>query len=405
MANIVDYLIWRGDLSFAERPFNDVDNVILATLSYLDFTDIVPGPGEGSVSLVEACDRLFEETGGNVEQRVRSLARLDPQLLKRLATSRRFGHILLHDCVDKLDTSRSLQFAALQMDVTPELTYVSFRGTDSTLVGWREDFMLSFTVTEAQKEAVTYLEQALTYARARRRRVYVGGHSKGGNLAVYAALVCPPELQDVIACVWNNDGPGISHKLMAERPQDVLGERYRRIVPAYDMVGIIFDHRSDPRIVVDSSAMGARQHDPLTWQVTPQGMVERDDLVPESRAMRAALAEWLSQVSLDQRSVLVDQFFDALEAGGAKTLSDLTENAKSARTVFMSMLEMEDSTKDLLRKLANNMLEMQVDAATEVAFKAARDLIAEFARRLDPKGEGPSSAEAELPQEEPDTVQ
>ncbi|MBR1830634.1 MAG: DUF2974 domain-containing protein [Atopobiaceae bacterium] len=378
MANIVDYLAWRGDLTFAERPFNDVDNIILSTLSYLDFTDIVPGPGKGAVSLAQASNRVLEETEGNVDLRVRSLARLDPKMLLRLSSSRRFGHILLHDCVDKLDAGRSLQFAALQMDITPELTYVSFRGTDSSLVGWREDFMLSFTITEAQREALTYLECALADARSRGRKVYVGGHSKGGNLAIYAALSCPADLQDVIACIWNNDGPGISHKIIPTSPRELFGERYRRIVPAYDMVGIIFEHSNDPRTVVASSVTGAWQHDPFTWKVLPRGVEEADDLSSESKIMRSALKAWLSNVSLEERAVLVDQFFDALEASGATTLSEVTESVQSMKTVLSAMGGMDDSTKDLLRSLAGNMVAKTMESAANAAFRAAQGVMEEL---------------------------
>ena len=378
MANIVDYLAWRGDLTFAERPFNDVDNIVLSTLSYLDFTDIVPGPGKGSVSLAQAINRVLEVTEGNVALRVRSLTRLDPRLLLRLASSHRFGHILLHDCVDKLDAGRSLQFAAIQMDISPEITYVSFRGTDSTLVGWRENFMLSFTITGAQREALTYLECALAEARSRGRKVYVGGHSKGGNLAIYAALSCPADLQEVIERIWNNDGPGISHKIIPVSPRVLFGERYRRIVPAYDMVGIIFEHGDDPRTVVASSVLGARQHDPFTWKVLPRGVEELDDLSPESKIMRSALMAWLSNVSLEERAFLVDQFFDALEASGAHTLTEVTESIQSMRIVLTAMGDMDESTKNLLRSLAGSMVAKTVESAANAAFRAAQGVMDEL---------------------------
>ena len=387
MANIVDYLAWRGDLSFAERPFNDVDNIILSTLSYLDFSGIVPGPGEGGVTLASACSKVLEETGGDVNLRVRSLARLDPKLLLQLASSRRFGHILLHDSVDKFDAKLSLQFAAIQMDITPDHTYVAFRGSDSTLVSWREDFMLSFTVTRAQQEAVAYLKAALTQARDLGRKVYVGGHSKGGNLAIYAALCCPADLQDLIACIWNNDGPGISHKVIPVIPRKLFGERYRRIVPAYDMVGIIFEHDSDPRTVVASSASGAWQHDPFSWQVLPRGVEELDDLSPESKAMRSALKAWLANVPLKQRAVLVDQFFNALEAGGAHTLSEVAGSAQSLKTVLNAMGGMDESTKELLRNLAGSMVAKTMESAAGAALQAAQDMLEEL-KRLPEKDAG-----------------
>ena len=133
MPNVVDYLNWRGDVELTERPFNDVDNLILATLSYLDFGGIVPPPGEGSIALGKACQMVMDETQGDVRQRVRSFAKLTDKFLIALAASRRFSSMTLHGYVDELDEEKSLQFSAVQIDVDPTYTYVSYRGTDSTL--------------------------------------------------------------------------------------------------------------------------------------------------------------------------------------------------------------------------------------------------------------------------------
>lgn len=398
MANIVDYLAWRGDLTFLERPFNDVDNVIMATLSYLDFSGIVPGPGGGAISLAEASQAVLDDTDGDVDKRVRSLARLDPMLLTRLSTSRRFGSILLHDCVDILDESRSLQFAALQMDVTPSETYVSFRGTDSTLVGWREDFMLSFTVTEAQREASAYLDRALEDARDRGRRLYVGGHSKGGNLAVYAALSSPIELLPLIARVWSNDGPGLAPEIMPISPAKLLGSRYERIVPVYDTVGILFEREDDPRIVVASNATGMRQHDPFTWQVTPMGMDQVSTISTESKVMQAAINSWVVQIPLEKRAQVVDQLFDALEAGGAHTLDELAESAQGIGAVLTAMGELDDSTKELALNLAGSVVTKTMEAATS-AMQAAWDTVTGKVWQKEQRSGGETAEQASEPSE------
>ena len=390
MANIVDYLAWRGDLSFEERAFNDVDNVILATFSYLDLTGIVPGPQEGSVSLAEACQGVLDETDGDVNLRVRSLAKLDPVLLVRLAQSKRFGDLRVHDCVDILDEGRSLQFAAVQIDVSDSETYVSFRGTDSTLVGWREDFMLTFTTTEAQLEAERYVAEALRQARAAGRRLYLGGHSKGGNLAAFAALSCPVRDLPLIARVWSNDGPGFARELFPTSAGTLLGDRYVRIVPPYDMIGILLERRDDPRIVVRSSGTGFRQHDPFTWQVTPFGMEEEPDLATESKALRDTISSWLSHVELDRRAEMVDQVFDALGAGGAHTLEEVTSSTQGVSAVLSAMGTMDDSTKELIMSLLGDMASKAMDVATaaaqsaaETALQVARDVVVSMRERIE----------------------
>ena len=388
MANVVDYLTWRGDIELTERPFNDVDNLVLATISYLDFGGIVPAPGEGSIALGKACQIILDETKGDVSQRVRSFAKLTDKFLVALAASRRFSTMMLHDYVDELDVDKSLQFSAVQIDVNEQFTYVSFRGTDSTLVGWREDFMLSFTVPEAQLRADAYLEKAIAEAHVQGRRVYVGGHSKGGNLAVYAALDCEETLRPYISCVWSNDGPGLAPEIMPKSPRSQLGYRYRRIVPAYDMVGIIFERADDPRIVVKSNVIGAGQHDPFTWQVNAFGMVTERDLTTESRLIKESIDTWIVGVPLDQRAAAVNQFFDALEAGGAQKMSEVMENRQAMTAVLNAMGDMDESTKELLLSFARVVVSKAADAAAskaqdaaETALKAAFDAVQEWRAR------------------------
>lgn len=371
MPNVVDYLNWRGDVELTERPFNDVDNLILATLSYLDFGGIVPPPGEGSIALGKACQMVMDETQSDVRQRVRSFAKLTDKFLIALAASRRFSSMTLHGYVDELDEEKSLQFSAVQIDVDPTYTYVSYRGTDSTLVGWREDFMLSFTVPEAQLRADAYLEQAISEVKEQGRRVYVGGHSKGGNLAVYAALTCDAALRPLISCVWSNDGPGLAPEIMPKSPRSQLGYRYRRIVPAYDMVGVIFERHDDPRIVVKSNVMGAGQHDPFTWQVDAFGMVTERDLTHESKVIKESIDTWIKGIPLDQRGVVVNQFFDALEAGGAHKMSEVMENRQAMSAVLNAMGDMDDSTKGLLLSFAGVVVQKAADAAASKAQDAA----------------------------------
>ena len=388
VANIVEYLTWRGDIEVTERPFNDVDNLILSTISYLDFTGIVPPAGEGSITLGEACKVILEETQGEIRKRVRTFAKLTDSFLIALLKSRRFSRMQLHDYVEELDEGKSLQFSAVQIDFGDKCTYVSFRGTDSTLVGWREDFMLSFTVTEAQLRARAYLEEAIAQALTRGRRVMVGGHSKGGNLAVYAALTCDEALRPHVFCVWSNDGPGLAPEIMPKSPRSQLGYRYRRIVPAYDMVGIIFEREDDPRIIVKSSVTGAGQHDPLTWQVNAFGMAIEGSLTKESQLIKESIDTWITGIPLVKRARVVDQFFDALEAGGARKMSEVMENRQAMTAVLNALGDMDESTKDLLFSFAGIVISKAADAAAnkaqdaaETALKVAIDALQEWRAR------------------------
>lgn len=374
MANVHDYLRWRGDLSFRERAFNDVDNLILSSLCYLDFTGIVPEEGGGeSIGLGDACRRLLEQSGGNVAPYVRSLAQIDAAFVSLLAQSRRFAPLLLSDYVDVVDTARALQFSAMQIDLAQGETYVAFRGTDDTLVGWREDFMLSFTVTEAQREAAEYLERALRRAQVRQGRVLVGGHSKGGNLAEYAAVCCPDELRGLIARVYSNDGPGMAPEVANRDGRAVLGERLKRIVPSFSVVGMIFAREDDPRTVVQSSGTGIGQHDPTTWQVLPAAFEEAQELQPECVTLNKVIMNWADGIPLDERERVTNELFDALEAGGATRFDEIAASQEGFQRVWRELSKTDERTRSLVWTLLEDTMESSMDAMINRATKGAFD--------------------------------
>lgn len=379
MATIKDYLRWRGDLTFDERPFNDVDNVICATLSYVDFAGIVPAERTGSgISLAYAIGRLLEQATGDVAPYVRSLARIDNELLELLADARRYRDLTLRAYANVTDEARALQFAALQIDLSPHETYVSFRGTDSTLVGWREDFMLSFMVTEAQRMAAEYLARALGRAGEAGRTVRVGGHSKGGNLAEYAAVCCTPEQLERVVRVYSNDGPGMAPDVMPEDSRALLGSKLKRIVPSFSVIGMLFARQDDRRLVVASSGVGIGQHDPTTWQVLRSGVQEVRELQPDCAVLNEAIASWAEGVPLDERERVVDEVFDALGAGGATRLDEITATPEGIQQVLRALGETDDRT----REIAMTLVECLVSGSVEAVRKATEDVFEQWHRNV-----------------------
>ena len=390
MANMHDYLRWRGDLSFAERPFNDADNVILATFSYLDFTGIVPSEASGrSVSLKSACHKLIESCGGDVAASVRSLAKVDTRYVELIADSKRFGDAQLSAYADMTDESRALQFAAVTIELPKAGTYVSFRGTDSTLVGWREDFMLSFCVTEAQREAAGYLRRLLERQGRSGLPVRVGGHSKGGNLAEYAAVSCPDELRERIVCVYSNDGPGMAPEVAECDGRALLGRRFRHIVPSYSVVGMLFAGKGEPRTIVRSSGTGIGQHDPTTWQMLRGGLEEVAKLQGECVTLNESIARWAAGVPLEERERVVDEVFDALESGGATRFDEIASSPESLQQVLRALGATDERTRDLAMALVEGTVNSSVEAvrkSTQEVFegwrRGARVLADDAARRL-----------------------
>ncbi len=377
MADVRDYLELRGDIALAERPFNDVDALALSTLAYLDLTGIVEGP----VRVTDACAELLARSDGDISSRVRSLATIDERFVVALGASARLGDALLTDYVDVRDGERVMQFAAVTVSLDDGATFVAFRGTDTTLVGWRENFILSFAVTEAQRAAAAYLGRALERAAATGGRVRVGGHSKGGNLAAYAASMSPVALAGLIERVWSLDGPGMDRAVMPVSCHDVMGERYVKIVPAYSVVGRFFSDDA-PVSVVRSNAARSLQHDPLSWQVGPGGFVEADGPDPECLLVEGAFASWLSKLAPEDRRLLTDELFDALAAGGAERFEDLFASPAAAQKVLAALGEVDPRTRDMMLSLLGELLGAGAAAAGEALTDAAADAATRVARRV-----------------------
>ena len=267
MANLLDYLDWRGDLTLEQAPFNEVDNLILAELSFVDFKGIVPPPGEGdSVPLHQAAEAFFDTipAGETIDMGVLVPAAI-PDMLRKMAASRRFRDMKLNCFVSWLDTEKAEQFAALTIETGDGLLYLSFRGTDDTLAGWKEDFLLAcLPEIPAQKMAVQYVRDvARQYPR---KRLRLGGHSKGGNLAVYAGGYAPGSVQKRIHAIWSNDGPGFHDDLLDLPEHQRVADRIVSIVPKSSVVGMLLEHEED-YTVVDSSQQGLMQHDGFSWEV------------------------------------------------------------------------------------------------------------------------------------------
>lgn len=209
--NIFDYINWRGDLSFRQSPFNEVDGAILAKLSYLPLERVLEQGSMVPISIADAAKKLFALPNINGS----FMRKEDSPLLSALAESPRFCNMGLFACMNRFDPESQTQFFAMTIRLSESELYVAFRGTDNTLVGWKEDFNMCFVCpVPAQKLAVEYLESTVKNSVG---RITVGGHSKGGNLAVYAAAFASPAAQLRVQKVYNYDGPALTTRCFPPR--------------------------------------------------------------------------------------------------------------------------------------------------------------------------------------------
>lgn len=315
MGNIMTYLKWRGDLTFEERPFCEVDNLVLSKLAYLDFSHIVPGVEEGNTLTLAKVSQLYYE-----QVRKKTCASGSSEdFLSTMAASRRYQGVLLSKLEDVEDPATQTEFTALHITLGDGTVYAAFRGTNDSLMGWREDFSMSFQLMPSQKLAAAYLEKTMDSKECRYR---VGGHSKGGNLAVYAAMLLPEEKQAQILNVYSNGGSGLCQEIIDLGQYERLQGKLVRIVPEFSVIGSLFEHEAPTKIVV-SSASGLSQHDGFTWEVEGDSFTTRKELSKEAKFYNEIFDQWIESADREQRETFTKDLFDALEAGGAKRRSDL----------------------------------------------------------------------------------
>ena len=389
--NMLDYLVWRGDLTFAQSEFNEVDNLILCYLVYVNLDGIAPEMGEEAVSVRQLSETFFTRYSEKELEKDKSFIRFAPVVLKEMAQTRRFGDLLVQNYVNKVDLEKMLQFAAMEIQLGDGTTFVAYRGTDDTIVGWKEDFYLSRGVVPAEKEAVDYLnhvgemhcrlqsetaeqkgkQKFSLFSRRKKKEsceevlvqdIRIGGHSKGGNLAIYAATYCDENIQNHIMEVYSNDGPGFMKEFL-EYPgfQKICG-RIRRYVPESSIIGMLLYHSVEP-IVIESSQKAVMQHDGFSWEVSGPAFVRCEGLSNFALAMDQAIRNWLEQIPQGRREAIICDLFSVLEATDAVTLTELQDGGIKNIRVIMKVVEAMDTdskgvVQDLLKEILQNVPQM-----------------------------------------------
>lgn len=315
MGNVLDYLAWRGDLPLSQVPFCEVDALILSALSYIRLDGLV-GQADPPVPLGRTAQAYLDLSP---TRRGRCRTQRDLDLLRALAGSRRFSEMGLCCRADRFLPREETQFAALAVLPGDGSAFLAFRGTDATLVGWKEDFNMSFLdVVPAQRAAAAYIE---AFAAGFSGPLILGGHSKGGNLAVTGASLCPARARDRISAVYSFDGPGFTDYLLARPGYQELLTRVHTFVPKSSVVGLLLGHE-EPYTVVDSDQKGLFQHDLYSWQVLGPAFVRLEEVDEGSRMMDRALKNWLAGLSRAQRETVADTLYDLLSSGDAKMVRE-----------------------------------------------------------------------------------
>jgi len=316
MEGVFQYLQWRGDLSFLQDPPNEVDALIFSALSYVSYGDSVRNNPDDPVLLQYAAQEFL--SGTDLENRVR--VKRDIELLKAASETRRFGTCKLCRYQDMLIPEQETQFAAVSFLLDDGSAFIAFRGTDYSLVGWKEDFNMSFQQTvPAQRLALQYTRDFATQYLLPLR---LGGHSKGGNLAVFAAARSSPTIQARILQVYNNDGPGFTEYLIGDPGYLTMVPRIKTFVPQSSVIGMLLEHE-EPYKIIKSTQVSLLQHEIYSWEVIGKHFVQMEEITSDSRFLNQTIKNWIADLSIRERNVLVDTLFDLLACGDVDSALDI----------------------------------------------------------------------------------
>ena len=373
-----DYFRWRGDLLLTQDGFNEVDNLLLCIVSYIDFRRVArlrSFDPANAMTIGDVCSQLTEED----EQRGISWEDYIP-VMRAMAETPRFRDVKMFAFEDSYDEEKMMQFSAVSFLLPDESVFVAYRGTDATLVGWIEDFNMSFmTAVPAQLRAVDYAAEIAL--RVPHRAMRIGGHSKGGNLAVYAAIHLPQKLQEKrLIAAYNNDGPGFDAAVLASEGYARVKEKLHTFIPESSLVGMLLEHGEDYTII-DSTTVSLLQHEPLSWNVLGNRFIYLGARSSAAKLSDNVIREWLADLSKEERQEFVETVHQILSAGGKiKTLDDLRGGGFALLKEYVGA---DDQKKKMLSALMSSLNEHARGELRRAAEEKLRSAEQDIRQKLD----------------------
>ena len=390
MGNIIDYARTETR-DFGELPFREADALVLAQLSYDDVPECVPRLDDveskygtlrdrvkqfdvrrpirslhmlrklpfNGVTIARADDELNHDQAVP-DHDVENVGLVDPQVTHdfyhAVASNPRFSDIEMGAFLEQFDGEEQTQFAAVTYLLPSGALVVAYRGTDDSLVGWKEDFNMAFlSPVPGQEYSVKYVNMVTGWLH---QPFYIGGHSKGGNLAVYSGMKCAPFVQKRIQKIYSLDGPGFRPEVLKECHYNAIEGKVVKLLPHSSMIGMIFERDIHYR-VVESNSHGLLQHDPFSWLVEEDHFVDVGDIYESQKIINEALNEWILSLNEEQVRTFVETLYQVISASQADDLITFTADwKKSMNAVVTALKEVDDQTAEMLRGIIRSLFEI-----------------------------------------------
>lgn len=353
--NILDY-VKEEIKTFSEKPFNDVDSLVLSQLAYVRFNGLVGGMAENRVPVslwellkAEHFNSMFSNGLDSEKNR---------ELLYAMVASPRFRDIKLNYYDERTDKNVQQQFSSVTYLMPFGAAYIAFRGTDTTIIGWKEDFNMAFMqVIPSQKSAVKQLEKV---AKITDLPLILGGHSKGGNLAVYAGAKCKWDVFERITDIYNHDGPGFRKDVIASGGFENVWQKVKKTVPEFSLIGMLLLHYDNYKVVCSTEKF-LMQHDPYSWRIHNGDFVYVDEIAGEANAINQSIREWLERIDDDFRERFIDTLFKVITSSGAERVQDFGEEwRKNAASILEAFKELDPDTRRFIFSTMNSLAALSI---------------------------------------------
>lgn len=359
MENIISYVKEWGKYSLLEKPFNEVDSLVLCQLVYLHYGQFVPGLDQksGPVSIQSIYenpdrDRILDDYWYRENNK---------ELFAAVTASKRFGGLKMNYYVDIINEQEQTQFSAMTYMLEDGFVYIAYRGTDATIVGWKEDLNLAFSKPlPSQYLAVEYMERVAGLVEG---SFYTGGHSKGGNLAVYAAMNCKPEIRERLLKIYNNDGPGFRPEIREQGKYQEITDRMVKFIPRSSLVGTILEDQDDYTLV-ESRGVGMLQHNSYSWKIDEDHFIRAKNMAGGKMMRDAALNEWILSLTEEETHAFVDTLYDVVSASEASNVFEFGADWKNClQNVFEAAKGIDDTTRKMISGIIKTLFEITGEKA------------------------------------------
>ena len=342
MANIIDYLEWRGDIPFEVSPFGEIDGAVLARVAYLKFE--FTRENQNGRKLLDAVEDLLETE----EARKAEAGHYDNLFMNALVSSPRFSGMTVLDYTTVMENESQTQYASVTLKDESGKNYVFYRGTDSSILGLKEDFNMSFmTVIPGQIRALEYLKEAMEKYDG---SFILGGHSKGGNFSVYASSFLDEKSQERIESVYNYDGPGFEESVIETDGYRRICPRVSSYIPQTSIVGMMLEHE-EKYTTVHSSGSGVGQHNIYSWDVKGKSFIRAEGIDSSSRFIDGTLKSWLRNLDREKRGEFIDAVYTVIEKSGIDSMKELRDRwLTSGIKIIKEFRELPPETRKVMKE-------------------------------------------------------